>query len=170
MKFTIEIAQDIPDWEVYPEINTKLFKFILEKIIFKYPNLCAIQNIELSVLLTNDLKIKDLNQEFRNKDKPTNVLSFPDIEIDFKKILEFKPNELDYLYLGDIAFSFETITCEAREKNLALLEHFKHLLVHSILHLLGYDHENDEDAEIMENLEVEILEELGVKIRHHSSS
>jgi probable rRNA maturation factor len=67
------------------------------------------------------------------------------------------------MYLGDIAFSFETIFKEAKEKKLIFLDHFKHLLLHSILHLIGYDHNNDEETEIMQNIEINILQQLSIK-------
>jgi len=161
MKFTIEIAQDNENWDLYNEINTKLFEEILGKVIERYPNFSTVANMELSVLLTGNKRIKYLNQEFRNEDHPTNVLSFPDLEIDFRRILEFKADS-DYIYLGDVAFAFETIFDEAKEKNIPFLNHFKHLLVHSVLHLLGYDHQNDEDAEIMQNVEIKILENFSI--------
>lgn len=161
MRFTIEIAQDNNEWDLYEEINPKLFKKILDKVTKNYPNFTQVQNIELSILLSNDKRIKKLNQEFRNENSATNVLSFPDLDIDFKQILEFKP-DIDYIYLGDIAFAFETISEEAKEKNIPFLNHFKHLLVHAILHLLGYDHINDDEAEIMQNIEVKILKKLSI--------
>jgi probable rRNA maturation factor len=162
MKFTIEIAQDNGEWNLYSEIKPTLFKQILSKVIKNYENFSKIKDIELSILLTNDEKMQQLNQEFRNKNSATNVLSFPDVDINFRRILEFEPN-LDYMYLGDIAFSFETIFKEAKEKNLIFLDHFKHLLLHSILHLLGYDHNNDEETEIMQNIEINILQQLSIK-------
>ena len=66
MKFTIEIAQDNDEWDSYKEINPKLFEEILEEVLKNYPNFSKVQNIELSILLTNDKRIKKLNQEFRN--------------------------------------------------------------------------------------------------------
>ncbi|BBB56359.1 16S rRNA maturation RNase YbeY [Candidatus Megaera polyxenophila] len=161
MKFTIEIAQDNDEWDSYKEINPKLFEEILEEVLKNYPNFSKVQNIELSILLTNDKRIKKLNQEFRNENSATNVLSFPDLDIDFSQILEFKP-DLDYIYLGDIAFAFETISEEVKKKNILFLNHFKHLLVHSTLHLLGYDHMNDTEAEIMQDIEVKILKKLSI--------
>mgnify|MGYP000676862053 FL=1 len=161
MKFTIEIAQDNDEWDSYKEINPKLFEGILEEVLKNYPNFSKVQNIELSILLTNDKRIKKLNQEFRNENSATNVLSFPDLDIDFSQILEFKP-DLDYIYLGDIAFAFETISEEVKKKNIPFLNHFKHLLVHSTLHLLGYDHMNDTEAEIMQDIEVKILKKLSI--------
>ena len=161
MKFTIEIAQDNDEWDSYKEINPKLFEEILEEVLKNYPNFSKVQNIELSILLTNDKRIKKLNQEFRNENSATNVLSFPDLDIDLSQILEFKP-DLDYIYLGDIAFAFETISEEVKKKNIPFLNHFKHLLVHSTLHLLGYDHMNDTEAEIMQDIEVKILKKLSI--------
>ena len=161
MKFTIEIAQDNDEWDSYKEINPKLFEEILEEVLKNYPNFSKVQNIELSILLTNDKRIKKLNQEFRNENSATNVLSFPDLDIDFSQILEFKP-DLDYIYIGDIAFAFETISEEVKKKNIPFLNHFKHLLVHSTLHLLGYDHMNDTEAEIMQDIEVKILKKLSI--------
>ncbi len=161
MKFTIEIAQDNDEWDSYKEVNPKLFEEILEEVLKNYPNFSKVQNIELSILLTNDKRIKKLNQEFRNENSATNVLSFPDLDIDFSQILEFKP-DLDYIYLGDIAFAFETISEEVKKKNIPFLNHFKHLLVHSTLHLLGYDHMNDTEAEIMQDIEVKILKKLSI--------
>lgn len=161
MKFTIEIAQDNYEWDSYKEINPKLFEEILEEVLKNYPNFSKVQNIELSILLTNDKRIKKLNQEFRNENSATNVLSFPDLDIDFSQILEFKP-DLDYIYLGDIAFAFETISEEVKKKNIPFLNHFKHLFVHSTLHLLGYDHMNDTEAEIMQDIEVKILKKLSI--------
>ncbi len=161
MKFTIEIAQDNDEWDSYKEINPKVFKEILEEVLKNYLNFSKVQNIELSILLTNDKRIKKLNQEFRNENSATNVLSFPDLDIDFSQILEFKP-DLDYIYLGDIAFAFETISEEVKKKNIPFLNHFKHLLVHSTLHLLGYDHMNDTEAEIMQDIEVKILKKLSI--------
>lgn len=161
MKFTIEIAQDNDEWDSYKEINPKLFEEILKEVLKNYPNFSKVQNIELSILLTNDKRIKKLNQEFRNENSATNVLSFPDLDIDFSQILEFKP-DLDYIYLGDIAFAFETISEEVKKKNIPFLNHFKHLLVHSTLHLLGYDHMNDTEAEIMQDIEVKILKKLSI--------
>ena len=161
MKFTIEIAQDNDEWDSYKEINPKLFEEILEEVLKNYPNFSKVQNIELSILLTNDKRIKKLNQEFRNENSATNVLSFPDLDINFSQILEFKP-DLDYIYLGDIAFAFETISEEVKKKNIPFLNHFKHLLVHSTSHLLGYDHMNDTEAEIMQDIEVKILKKLSI--------
>ena len=105
-------------------------------------------NENVSILLTNDTRIQDLNRNFRNKDKPTNVLSFP--------------SEED-IFLGDIAISFNTLVKEAEEQDKEFYHHFIHMLIHGVLHLLGYDHETDDEAEEMETLEIKILEDMGIK-------
>lgn len=116
----------------------------------------------MCLLLTNDNKLKELNKKFRDKDRPTNVLSFPDIDYNDTIALE-KVIQEDYLYLGDIAFAYETIMEESQLQNKTFLNHFTHLLVHSLLHLLGYDHIKQKDAEIMEKVEVDILKQFGIK-------
>ncbi|CAN5182834.1 rRNA maturation RNase YbeY [soil metagenome] len=103
----------------------------------------------VSVLLTDDEAVRDLNAEFRKKDAPTNVLSFP---------AAANPEG----FLGDIALAFETCQREAGEQGKQLAHHLQHLVAHGVLHLVGYDHEADADAEIMEDLERRILGGLGV--------
>ncbi|KLN61062.1 hypothetical protein WH96_11005 [Kiloniella spongiae] len=119
-----------------------------------------ISEAELSVVLANDPSVQALNKEYRGKDKPTNVLSFSTLD---------DPDEADLasqrgvLPLGDIVLSLETLILEANEQSKRLEDHFTHLLVHGVLHLLGYDHIEDDDALEMEGLEVEILNRLGVE-------
>ena len=105
---------------------------------------------ELSVAFVNDPRIQALNREFRHKDKPTNVLSFP--------MYGFGEGAM----LGDIVLAFETITREAKEQGKDFQHHLTHLIVHGFLHLLGYDHQNDEDAAEMEALEISALSQLGI--------
>lgn len=110
-------------------------------------------NAEICILLADDQTIQDLNKRFRGKDTPTNVLSFPQSE----------PNTLPILPLGDIVLSYQTIQKEAYEQNKNFVSHFKHLLVHGVLHLMHYDHQNDQEAKIMEDIEIKILDSLGIK-------
>ena len=162
MNIVVEIAQEEEKWDAHHELNVDCATEIVKKILQKYPNFSKANEIELSLLFTNDTKIKSLNNEFRNKNKATNVLSFPDIEINWRSILEFEVNN-EYMYLGDVAFSYETIKQEALLKSISFEDHFKHLLIHAILHLIGYDHMNDEEAEVMETIETEILNSFGIK-------
>ncbi|MGB7656112.1 MAG: rRNA maturation RNase YbeY [Novosphingobium sp.] len=114
----------------------------------------------VSVLFTDDAQIRSLNREWRGKDKPTNVLSFPMLERDQLLLLTSEgPPEL----LGDIALAYETCAKEAKVKGRLLFEHVYHLLIHGLLHLAGYDHETSaEDARAMERLEIKALAQLGI--------
>ena len=114
--------------------------------------------IELSITFTNDKEIKKINKQFRNCDKATNVLSFPMYENEFLNVLKYE----DYLPIGDVILSYDTILRESLEQEKTFENHLIHLVVHSILHLFGFDHIKDAEAEEMENLEVEILGVLGV--------
>ena len=108
----------------------------------------------VDVLLTDDAEIRRLNRDFRKQDKATNVLSFP------TSLMPVPPGEM--AHLGDIVLAHETVAREAAEAGKTIADHTSHLLVHAMLHLLGYDHENDVDAEIMEQKEREILARLGI--------
>jgi len=115
--------------------------------------------IDISIVLTSDDNVQSLNAEYRGKDSPTNVLSFPQFS---SEECTSKPLEsLDFLPLGDIIMARETILREAGEQNKEINAHFAHLIVHGTLHLLGYDHEIDSEAIEMETLEVAILNGLG---------
>jgi probable rRNA maturation factor len=103
----------------------------------------------LTVLLSNDAKLRALNRDFRGKDKATNVLSFP-----------AAANEEGYR--GDIAIAYGVTAREAKEAGKSFADHATHLVVHGVLHLAGYDHERPRDAKIMEPLEVKILATLGI--------
>lgn len=109
---------------------------------------------ELSILFTDDAAIQVLNREWRAKDKPTNVLSFPAFPVE--------PGDDLPPMLGDIVLAFETVKREADEENKPFAHHLTHLTVHGLLHLLGYDHETEEQAEEMEGLEREILSSLAI--------
>ena len=123
----------------------------------------------VSVLACNDKKMRKLNLTFRNKDSSTNVLSWPSRDRlsstvgDNPKPLEQK---LD-AELGDIALAYETCREEATQSKTNFVFHVQHLIVHGILHLLGYDHSSDADATLMEDLESQILGNLGVNAHTH---
>jgi probable rRNA maturation factor len=116
--------------------------------------------IEISVKLSDNEEVQTLNKAYRGKDKPTNVLSFPQIQPD---LLETLSNTDDgEALLGDIILAFETCRDEALAKDISLSTHVTHLIVHGTLHLLGYDHENETDAGVMENIEINALATLGI--------
>ena len=108
---------------------------------------------EVSVLLADDTAVRALNRDWRNIDKPTNVLSFPS---DAPKIAGAPA------LLGDIAIAYETLAREAEAEKKPFLHHLAHLAVHGYLHLLGYDHQTDSEAEAMEALEREILADMRI--------
>ena len=202
MNIVTEIVVGNPIWNEYTDlINEDFFNNITRKILALYPHLSKNTEVELSVLLSNDEQIKLLNKEFRSKNTPTNVLSFPEYEDKLFKTLDFiAPN--NYLYLGDIVFSFETIKNESHDGGITpprklaneeqvqgaygaqnrnvhedlstksakqlssvvdFMNHFTHLTIHSILHLLGHDHIEENDAKIMEDLEIKLLASFQIK-------
>ena len=107
----------------------------------------------------NNEEVQKLNREFRAKDKPTNVLSFANID---DEGFEDEFLSADMIELGDIIMAFETLQNEADIKKISLEDHFAHLLVHGILHLFGYDHQKDEEADEMEDIEINILEKMDI--------
>lgn len=116
--------------------------------------------LSASLLLTSDSEIHGLNRDWREKDKPTNVLSFPMLERD--ELLKLRPEGPPEL-LGDIALAHETCAREAADKGVSLEDHAAHLIVHGLLHLAGHDHETSpEDAEAMEALETKALALIGI--------
>lgn len=117
-----------------------------------------------SLLFTSDEEVHALNREWRGKDKPTNVLSFPMLER--QELLELASDgspEMPPLLLGDLALAYGTCAREAADKSIPLEHHAAHLIVHGLLHLAGHDHEtSDEDADKMEALEIAILAKMGI--------
>ena len=118
---------------------------------------------EVAVLACNDGSIAALNADFRGKPAPTNVLSWPSQErgAEVEGARPAPPTGPDP-ELGDIAIAYETCAREAAEQGKPMEAHVTHLIVHAVLHLLGYDHERDGDAALMEALEVEILGKMGL--------
>lgn len=137
--------------EGWPDgLETVADRAIREAIQLAEPEIVGVT--ELSVVLTDDAEQRELNRQWRSIDKSTNVLSFPQLE-PFAPVAGL---------LGDITLARETLVREADELGIAFEAHFTHLVVHGFLHLLGYDHVEDEDAEEMEGLETEILATLGI--------
>jgi probable rRNA maturation factor len=115
--------------------------------------------VEISVLLTGDAKVRDLNAEYRGKHKPTNVLSFPMVDSEDLRDANIAGPEL---LLGDIIIARGVCAAEAENKGVTLEQHATHLLVHGTLHLLGYDHHDEDEAADMEAREIRALERLGI--------
>lgn len=117
-------------------------------------------DVEIAVRLTGDAEVRTLNRDYRQKDKPTNVLSFPMVQPD---LIDGLANSDDgEILLGDIVLARETCEREAAERKVEVSAHAAHLIVHGMLHLLGYDHMRDDEAEAMEALERQIMAGLGL--------
>lgn len=154
----IEVSVQDPAWEKLgdmEELALKSATTALNNALL--PRIAMERTLEVSVVLANDDLVQVLNREYRNKDKPTNVLTFA--ALDDKDSIPEHGN----LHLGDVILALETIEREAKEQGKFRLDHVKHLIVHGILHLLGYDHQTEDQATDMETLEIRILENLGVQ-------
>lgn len=114
-------------------------------------------HLELTVRFVEASESQRLNRDYRGKDKPTNVLSFP-----FEMPEHFPQDQLDHPYLGDLAICADIVSQEATQQNKAIKHHWAHMCIHGFLHLLGYDHIEDDDAEEMESLEKSVLAKLDI--------
>ncbi len=115
---------------------------------------------EIAVRLTLDAEVRALNRDYRGKDAATNVLSFP--MLDAEELAGLAHNRHPEILLGDIVLAYETCAREAADKGVSLEAHAAHLIVHGSLHLLGYDHIDDDDAQIMEAIETAAMAALGL--------
>lgn len=144
-----------PTWKPFLDKEGRFLNEALQKTFSKldFPQ----HDFSVSCVLTSDDNIQELNRDYRGKDSPTNVLSFPMFD-DFDSM----PQIEDALELGDIILAYETIEREAEEQEKTLRDHVAHLFVHGFLHLCGYDHMTEEERHEMEDLEKEIMDELGL--------
>jgi probable rRNA maturation factor len=143
----LDIRIDDKDWKTIPNLR-KLAKTAISAAV---PN----RNISISLLFTSDAKIAEMNGRWRAKPHATNVLSFSTAAD--APVPDDEPQPL-----GDIVLAFGVVSKEAMEQKKPVADHISHLIVHGVLHLLGYDHENDQGAEAMEGLETKILAGLGI--------
>ncbi|MEB3767105.1 rRNA maturation RNase YbeY [Acinetobacter sp. MD2] len=152
MKLNLSLQQDV----LAPELVLK--RALLKKIIeTTLRHIDMQQDCEIGVACVDHAQSHELNLQYRQKDKSTNVLSFP------SEIPEEVLPLLDAYPLGDLVICIPVVLDEAKQQQKLPLDHFSHMLVHGTLHLLGYDHETSEqDAEEMEALEIEILAKLGL--------
>jgi probable rRNA maturation factor len=162
----IEIDISIPDpsWETACPDCESLVETAVHATLSQSPEakkmLIAGIEPEISIVLANDDLVHTLNREYRNKDKPTNVLSFA--MLDGENGWE-APKQPGPCPLGDLILAYETVDRESRDENKPFPHHLTHLIIHGTLHLLGYDHMNDMDSEEMESLEIQLLKGLNIE-------
>ena len=158
---TLEIALDVDeDWDSsrsWEQLARSAAQAAIAESAF--PELAEDRPVEISVTLTGDEKVRELNAHWRGKDKPTNVLSFPMAD---ERDLSRTTLADSELLLGDIILARGVCEAEAAERGVSVEDHATHLLVHGTLHLLGYDHHDDRDAADMEAREVRALARLGI--------
>src|SRR5215207_1862614 len=144
----LDISIDDREWRVVPNLR-KLARTAVSAVL---PD----DDVAIGLLFTSDARVAELNGQWRGKASPTNVLSFPVSAA--IPVPEGEPRPL-----GDIALAYGVVTREALEQKKPLSHHITHLIVHGVLHLLGYDHESDDEAGAMEAREIMILAELGME-------
>ena len=165
IKHSLNLTVNEPAWlQVLPDVETisgEGFSPVLDYVgsLEEIDFLQSGKNINVNLCLGNDDEVHALNREFRGKDKPTNVLSFANID-DESFADEWSDGE--EIELGDIIIALETMQAEAGNQNLTLHDHYCHLFAHGLLHLLGYDHIEADEAEHMESFEIAILKQMNI--------
>ena len=149
--FVIDLNIEAGDWPEERWLRDLATRAI--SAAFSNADLEVIEKTEVSLLFTDDVSIRKLNSQWRGKDKPTNVLSFPGSD---------PQGEVYGPLLGDIVLARETIVREAEEMGVDFSDHLSHLTVHGLLHLFDYDHQENDEAELMESLEKAILAAIGI--------
>ncbi|MDR3440422.1 rRNA maturation RNase YbeY [Telmatospirillum sp.] len=156
----VAISQPCADWGLaLPEAEALCRRAALAALAGAAEALppVAEERLEISLVLADNAMVQELNRQYRGQDKPTNVLSFAALDDEDDVLPEDGP-----LLLGDVILAFETTAAEARTEDKALADHLAHLVVHGVLHLLGYDHLEEDEAEEMEAAERSILAGLGI--------
>ncbi len=156
-KLDISFHVHNPLWKTRLRPYTKTVSLVLEEALAAVKLRKAKGGYEVAVVLADDAFVQSLNSQYRGKNKPTNVLSFPASYAE-----PTTNNHQPATELGDIVLALETIEKEAKEQGKSFRNHAIHLLVHGFLHLIGYDHIKEKDAEIMEKMEIKILGKLGI--------
>lgn len=164
MSIEVDISIPYPAWENTCDDCETIIAKAIEGVVAHSPVakklITSGVEPEISVVLANDDLIQTLNREYRDKDKPTNVLSFAMLDSDDGWQAPTHPGPCA---LGDLILAFETVERESTEETKPFRDHFTHLVVHGTLHLLGYDHIEDREAEVMESLEIQILKSMDIK-------
>ena len=150
MKVSLDISVASPLWRELPRARA-IARETIAAAVAETKSVLR-EGVEVSLCLADDARLRALNLRWRGKDAPTNVLSFPSAVPD---------RSGEEPTLGDIALAYETLKREAEDLDVPLADHYRHLVAHGFLHLIGYDQEKDEEAERMEALETRILARLG---------
>jgi probable rRNA maturation factor len=148
-RLSVDIMHESGDWSALGEIDAAVHT--AAQAIAAFPEL-KFEPACVCIALASDATVRALNRDYRGFDKPTNVLSFPILA----------PASETPRHLGDVVLAAETVLAEANAAGVSPTHHVQHLVVHGVLHLLGYDHESSQQAAHMERLEVAILDQLGV--------
>jgi probable rRNA maturation factor len=148
---TLDIQRHSPLWRAIPNVAALVRK--AARAALKGADVAMMPDATLAIALADDAMVRAANRGFRAKDKPTNVLSFPAVPPERLAITPF---------LGDVIIAYETVAAEAAAEGKPIADHLNHLVVHGVLHILGYDHMTKADAELMERRETLILASLGV--------
>lgn len=158
MPILCDIAIESPEWHTIPGNWESILRTACMRTLDTVSLPPHIRTIEISLLLTDDTSIAHLNARYLGKNKPTNVLSFPN-----ETLTPNHYNHLPDMFMpGDIVLAYGTIAKEALEQQKSFTDHMTHLTIHGMLHLLGYDHETAEEAEVMEALEISILRQFNI--------
>ena len=162
-KFDVFLSVEDERWlGDIPQIEKLIFDCkdaVLDTVLDDVPFLREDKNFNINLLLSDDRTVQKLNKEFRGLDKPTNVLSFANIDDEsFEQVLSLE----DDIELGDVVVAYETMCLQAEQIGETLEHHFAHLWVHGMLHILGYDHIEEQERLEMENKEIKILSKLGI--------
>lgn len=160
----LDVSVDLPAWEEtcpdYQSLVTRAINATFENSPIAVNIMEMGAEPEISVVLTDNIAVHALNHQYREKDKPTNILSFAMLDGENGWAAPDAPGPCA---LGDLVLAYETVLAEAELEGKPFAEHFTHLIVHGTLHLLGYDHIDDEEAETMESLEIQILSGFGLQ-------
>ncbi|WP_375460870.1 rRNA maturation RNase YbeY [uncultured Enterovirga sp.] len=154
----LEVEIEAESWNVLSDVEA-LCSRAATAALAALPDGRSGDDLAATLLLADDAAVRELNRAWRDQDKPTNVLSFP------APPLPGSPR-----HLGDIALAYETVAREAEADGKSVADHASHLVVHGLLHLLGHDHGNDREAEIMEGIEIAALARLGIPDPYRSGA
>ncbi len=154
LSLTLERVDDDGDWASVGPVDDMIAA--VAQVLAAAPELSDVFPATAAVALSSNEAVRRLNAAYRGKDKPTNVLSFPAPDLP-ETLSDSEPQAL-----GDVVLALETLIDEAAAAGIPVAHHFQHLLIHGLLHLIGYDHESDAEAEEMEALETVLLARLGI--------